>query len=73
MYKPKTPCTKDCKDRDVAFCIKCEKLKQYKAQMNEYYEAEHREKSVVRAYGDLLDTRAREKHKKKGYRNFIKR
>ena len=73
IYKPITPCGKDCADRNVDYCYKCEKLKQYKAQMNEYYEADHREKSVDRAFYDYRDLKIKEKQRKSGYKNFFNR
>ena len=49
MYKPISPCGEHCERRGLESCLECEPWKEYKAKMLEYYEAEHRDKSVLRS------------------------
>ena len=70
MYKPISPCVKGCTERDIGYCINCEKEKAYRAELVKYYEAEYSRKSVDRAVTDNIGKIIKKKHKKQGYNNF---
>ena len=68
--RPISPCDKGCTERDIDYCIYCEKEKAYRAELVKYYAEKYSSKSVDRSVTDNIGKIIKKKQKKQGYNNF---